>query len=140
MSDEPQSVLDVPGALHAHDAEHVKVAVADDGTELPQSVRFPFIPAWYGLYFVGMCKTARECGYALALHGSLQRDCDTIAAPWTEAAVSAEDLIARLVERHGLMLGNPGDGTAKPHRRRAWSLHMGGHFYFDVSVMPRSAP
>jgi len=37
----------------------------------------------------------RDCGYAIAPHGSLARDLDVIAVPWTEDAVSAE------TRRHG---------------------------------------
>lgn len=118
-----ETLLDVPGAIQAHDVEH-------------EPVRFPHIPAFYGLYFVAMCKTAREFGYALALHGSMQRDCDIIAVPWTDAAIGSDELIAVLLERHGLLLG-AGGKTQKPHGRIAVPLMMGGHFYFDISVMPR---
>lgn len=127
-----ETLLDVPGSIQAHDVEHERDAAK------PPATRFPHIPAFYGLYFVAMTKTARECGYALGLHGSMQRDCDIIAVPWTDEAVSADDLIARFVERHGLVKQSTGCPAVKPHGRLAYSLMMGGHFYFDVSVMPRT--
>jgi len=49
---------------------------------------------------------ARRCGYAIGIHGSQgPKDLDLIAAPWTPAAVSAEELIAALTTEPGLLLG-----------------------------------
>jgi len=93
------------------------------------------VPAYYALYFVGMAETARELGYALTLHGSMQRDLDVVAVPWTDEAVSAVALVARLVERHGMRVTDDSPKN-KPHGRRAWVLAMGGKFYVDLSVMP----
>ena len=102
--------------------------------------RFKHIPAWYALLFTAMAETARELGWALALHGSLARDLDVMAMPWTEDAATPEALLARLMERHGLIAGADGWVT-KPHGRRSHSLMVGGHFYVDLSVMPpRRAP
>lgn len=98
-------------------------------------------------------EVARESGYALAVHGSVGRDLDLIAAPWTDEAVSAQELILALLGAFGFMgarmehrsegraegHGN-GDLPAKrPHGRLAWSIHFENGLYLDVSVMPRSA-
>jgi hypothetical protein len=82
---------------------------------------------------------ARKHGYALAVHGSLQRDFDLIAAPWVEQvsspAVLAEAL--RLAAGGVIEYGRPGrDPMQKPHGRLAWSIHLGGRQYIDLSVMP----
>lgn len=91
-------------------------------------------------------EVSRECGYALGLHGSMQRDLDIIAAPWTEDAISAKELVERLREEFGgYVIGGTGDGgtwttehgTSKPHGREAWSLCFGGKPFIDISVMPR---
>ncbi len=102
-----------------------------------------------------LTKVARECGYALGIHGSVNRDLDLMAMPWTEEAVSAEELAEALrsaVDGRIVPDGTPGgkwDGekfvTAvirmpelKPHGRLAWNIHFCGHnFYIDLSVMPR---
>jgi hypothetical protein len=84
---------------------------------------------------------ARQYGYALIVHGSLAYDIDMVAVPWTESAVSNEDLVARMVET--IRLNNEGvafliDGqsaTPAPHGRRSWNIHIGGT-YIDLSVMP----
>lgn len=92
-------------------------------------------------------ETARSRGYALAVHGNGERDLDLIAVPWTEDAVSDEVLIEALrvaadgvVEQyddHGLPTHLRRNPTHKPHRRRAWTIQIGGGLYLDVSVMPR---
>ncbi len=83
---------------------------------------------------------ARECGYSIGLHGSMKRDCDLIAAPWTEEAVPAEDLIQRLcaaLDASPVGGQNP-EPAQKPHGRLAWCLQINGWFkIIDISVMPR---
>lgn len=102
------------------------------------------------LHYEGVVPTiievARSCGYAIALHGSFQRDADLIACPWTCNAVSAEELVTCLVSQCGLRIkteeerveGRERPGSPKPHNRRAWSLQCSQEGrYFDLSVMPR---
>lgn len=96
---------------------------------------------------------ARELGYAIGIHGSLARDIDLIAVPWTVEAVDAATLAEALrvaaetvcpvaFNRDAEGAANPAyfhDGSpgAKPHGRRVWSFHLGGGPYIDLSVMPR---
>lgn len=93
---------------------------------------------------------ARKFGYAIGLHGSMARDLDLIACPWTDQAAPAEALVEAIRESVGGSIRNdpqtednkyyaetrnPND---KPHGRRAWSIYFSGHrFYIDLSVMPR---
>lgn len=97
-----------------------------------------------------LTEVARDHGYALGLHGSMARDLDLIACPWTEAAAPAEVLVEAIRDAVGgtirndpptkgnkyvLDTRNPGE---KPHGRLAWSIRFSGHrFYIDLSVMPR---
>lgn len=84
-------------------------------------------------------EVARAVGYAIGAHGSLTRDLDLIAAPWTDTAVEAETLVEAIrVAVDGVVLTtspapNP---ERKPHGRRAWSINLGGAAYIDLSVMP----
>jgi len=108
--------------------------------------------ATYAALLPDVVKAGRDCGYAVAPHGSLARDFDLIAVPWTEEAKSAPELIMRIMSVTGAVLRDggrklesgewetvPGDvGTKKPHGRLAWSLFLGHHVYLDVSVMLRS--
>lgn len=95
---------------------------------------------------------ARELGYALSEHGSLRRDIDLLAVPWTVSAVSQDELAAALIEvikqlNNGYahvpdyINADPYDFTKrspepKPHGRKAWSIHLGTGPYIDLSVMP----
>jgi len=100
--------------------------------------------------------TARRHGYAIGVHGSLERDIDLIAAPWVIDASPADRLIKaliRTIKRHnkGIALvlrparnADPADErgrnpVTRPHGRLAWAIHLGGGPYIDVSVMPTRA-
>jgi hypothetical protein len=96
---------------------------------------------------------ARELGYALGVHGSLAYDIDLIAAPWTNEAVGARHLAEALrleAERvHGFAYDsdaasssnphyfNEGCPRSHPHGRLAWTFHLGGGPYIDLSVLPK---
>lgn len=96
---------------------------------------------------------ARELGYAIGVHGSLVRDIDLIACPWTAEAVDARTLAEALrevireandgVACLGWKLGDPeatlnGCPGDKPHGRRCWSYYLGDGPWVDLSVMPRA--
>jgi len=87
---------------------------------------------------------ARTLGYALGVHGSLERDLDLIAVPWTEEAVEESSLASALCEETRRVLGwvDVAPGTypqRRPHGRLAWSLRLTPESgpYIDLSVMPR---
>ena len=93
------------------------------------------LPVCYAVYYRKMADKARDLGYALTLHGSLLRDADMVAIPWSESAVDPETLLSQLVEVTG---GYPQETpTEKPHGRKAWVIQLGAHNYIDLSVMPR---
>jgi hypothetical protein len=93
---------------------------------------------FYASLYPVLREVAYRCGYALCLHGSLAKDLDVLAVPWTEAAVSESELVHALVEAAG-GFASPGEPpTDKPHGRRAWTIHLGRDGgYVDLSVMPR---
>lgn len=88
---------------------------------------------------------AKGCGYAIGLHGSVQRDLDLIATPWVDEAKTAQELIEAIrlaVNGHIGVSGNGKEFSEKPHGRRAWSIHLAKNdypgAYLDVSVMPKA--
>jgi hypothetical protein len=84
-------------------------------------------------------KLAREVGYAVGIHGSLKRDFDLIAAPWTDKAVGNADLVAHLCA--GLNAVRIGGPEHKPLGRVAVTLQIDGYIKpIDLSIMPRSQP
>lgn len=93
-------------------------------------------------------ETARTHGYALAVHGSLSRDIDLVAIPWTTDAVSSWDLAMAMVLTATKAKGRPVaygtderdsglDIPRKPHGRVCWVIHLDNGVYIDLSIMPR---
>lgn len=84
-------------------------------------------------------EVARRKGYAVAVHGSLARDVDLLAVPWTPKAASAEQLVRavfRVVKRlEGL--ARLSSHEKKPHGRQAWTILVQSGTWLDLSVMPR---
>lgn len=94
---------------------------------------------------------AREFGYAIGVHGTLQRDIDLIAVPWGTDAAPARELaealfaVCQMVNGYAAwswsmkgaeytLDGCPG---GKPHGRLGWVINLGGGPYIDLAVMPR---
>lgn len=95
-----------------------------------QDPRLPDFRALWG--------AARKCGYSIGLHGSMRRDCDLIACPWTDDAEDPDTLIAALcdaIDAHPRT-----DREQKPHGRIAVIL-LGDAWVkpIDLSIMPRTA-
>lgn len=94
---------------------------------------------------IGVIATARivgkKCGYAVAHHGSLARDIDLVAIPWTDNAKPTEYLVNSIVAAvQGWINPAHPNPVQKPHGRLAWSIHLLGYgTYIDLSVMPLEA-
>lgn len=56
------------------------------------------LEAFYRRILPAVRTAARECGYALAAHGSMRRDLDLIAAPWSDGCTDRDTLAAALHE------------------------------------------
>jgi len=103
-----------------------------------------------------MRRVARQDGWALAVHGSMSRDLDLIAVPWTDQATDetafVEAMRASMARTLGgiALIGAGEDGRtpgvkAKPHGRRSWTIHStseqlveteaGAHPYIDLCVL-----
>lgn len=80
---------------------------------------------------------ARVCGYALAVHGSMERDLDLIAVPWIDAACPPEALIRHLCE--AIEADPIGAVEYKPHGRVAVSIKKRGWYRkIDLSITMRN--
>lgn len=79
----------------------------------------------------------RKYGYAIGLHGSLKRDMDLIAVPWTDEAVGNAELVEKLcADLPAEMVSGP---ERKPHGRYAVTLQLDGYYKpIDLSIMPRT--
>ena len=101
-----------------------------------------FVDAFLAEILDDLRLAARGCGYALAVHGSLKRDIDVVAIPWTTMADGPDLLVQRLC---GALAGKCGravysnaEWVEKPHGRRAKIIMLPGMApEIDLSVMPR---
>jgi len=100
-----------------------------------------FAPVYLSL-FPHLAKIANEHGYALAAHGSVVRDMDLVAVPWTDEADEPSMLMSSLADYLKLyddIWGTGIDGpTKKPHGRVSYKLYTGFGSAIDLSVMPRA--
>lgn len=123
--------------------EAAKIRLSDADKALCRRMAEKLVPA--------MRITAERLGYALGVHGSLERDIDVIACPWTSAAVPSWELAAAIQKTCAEVAGRAfslehetkpyfmgGCAGSKPHGRRTWVFHLGGGPYVDLSVMPRA--
>lgn len=94
--------------------------------------------AFYAAMWDDIRQCAMDCGWAVALHGSLASDMDIMAMPWTENAVSFASLIQKISK---LFSGNFLSGlhsisyNDKPHGRIVATIPIWADFYLDISTM-----
>ena len=95
--------------------------------------------AFYACVWDDLRNAAMDCGWALALHGSLKSDMDIMAMPWVEDAKSAEEMIKALsdcftdnifADRQEVLF------NGKPHGRIVYTISIWSDFYLDISIMP----
>jgi hypothetical protein len=92
-------------------------------------------PVYCAALYPDLAKLARTHGYALAVHGSLARDFDLIAVPWSETPSEPTALLNAMVDNFVLRV--IGGATTKPHGRVAYTLSVGfGECAIDLSFMP----
>lgn len=116
-------------------------------TEADDIVQGAYNRALLGLILPPMRLVARDLGYALTIHGSLDRDIDIVAVPWREHQVSDPDRLA--IALCGAVAGvtgrcnrESGEWTVKPHGRLAKILMAWcgeNTAQLDLSVMPAIA-
>lgn len=115
-------------------------------------------PQFYAECMYTLKEIAKEHGYNLVLHGSLNRDMDLIAIPWAAELKPAEDMIEAFCEFiGGSIVSDPSreDFKKKYHGRDNYciNIYRGGNFigkdkdgvkqyaedpqyYLDISITP----
>lgn len=95
------------------------------------------LPPLYFSAYSTLVPVAREHGYALAIHGSVQRDGDFLAVAWTEDAVPPEELLFAFGAALGVKVHCIDGPTPHPHGRVSWVIVLMGTDggYLDVSVI-----
>ena len=87
-------------------------------------------PSLYAYYFLGMKEIALQFGYNLVLHGSLARDMDLIAIPWTDSPKPELELI------HELSNYITGHTAAEGHEKNIYMMttQPGGRHCYVINV------
>jgi hypothetical protein len=92
---------------------------------------------------------AKEFGYNLLVHGSLNRDMDLIAVPWSDTPKNELNLIKALdmylsdsyMENkedylHSVLPGGRNAYVINMNRTSIWNNYNDAEYYFDISVTP----
>ena len=94
--------------------------------------------AFYATMWDDIRQCAMDCGWAVALHGSLASDMDIMAMPWVYEACSFENLVKEIVklfsgniiaENYRISYGE------KSHGRIVATIPIWADFYLDISSM-----
>lgn len=109
-------------------------------------------PHFYAVCFEGLCEIAKNAGYNLIIHGSMNRDFDLVAIPWVDNPKSHFEMLDSFCEYLGLPLTRTFEGipdymhTKLPGGRDSYVINMnrGGKFngyidaqyYLDISFTP----
>jgi hypothetical protein len=104
-----------------------------------EEVKIEGKPVFYSILINPMKTAALDCGYTLAMHGSMHSDMDLIAVAWTEDAKPVAELVSSLNDCLGNTIWkehNLETCTEKPHGRLAYTLSIGGDWFIDLSIIP----
>jgi hypothetical protein len=99
-----------------------------------------YIAGAYAFMLPILQEKVRPLGYALAVHGSMNRDFDLIAVPWDDGAVAPASDVHRAIFNVVAPYSTPNakhGPEKKPHGRIAWIIPLVGGAAIDLSVMPR---
>ena len=93
--------------------------------------------AFYAAMWDDIRQCAMDCGWAVALHGSLNSDMDIMAMPWVNDAVSFGVLVNKIDQ---LFTGENPFGSCityneKPHGRIVATIPIWADFYLDISTI-----
>lgn len=98
-------------------------------------------PSWAPFYcalYPELAEIAREHGYALAIHGSLQRDFDLVCIPWINTPSEPKVIVEAITSRYAMW--QVGDPERKEHGRIAYTLAVMKECFLDLSFMPVVSP
>jgi hypothetical protein len=99
--------------------------------------------AFFASMYEDIRKSAIDCGWAVALHGSLASDMDIMAMPWTEEAIKFEALVGKismLFDDNSLAENYTITYDEKPHHRVVATIPIWADFYLDISTIDTRKP
>ena len=92
-------------------------------------------PVYAASMYPELAEICRKHGYALSIHGSLARDFDLVAIPWTILAAEPKVILDNIAEEFNVV--KIGELVIKEHGRMTYTIIMGfGECFLDFSFMP----
>jgi hypothetical protein len=97
-----------------------------------------FAPVYAAALYPGLAGIFHKHGYALAVHGSLARDFDLIAVPWTGQVSIPEAVVEEIIRTFSLrLIDQPARFQIRNHGRVVYTLSCGfGECSIDLGFMP----
>lgn len=95
--------------------------------------------AVYAVLYNDFRNAALNCGYALAVHGSMLSDLDLLAVAWVEDAKPEEELVKAISDCIGDTIWKDHHFKHRkenPHGRISYSLSIYSDWYIDLSIIP----
>lgn len=95
----------------------------------------PSYAPMYCAMYPDLAKLVRKYGYALSVHGSLQRDFDLVCIPWVESPSESKEVVKEITEEFAVR--EVGEPEVSLHGREIYTLSIGyGECFMDLSFMP----
>lgn len=108
-------------------------------------------PCFYSICFSGLQAIARDIGYNLVIHGSMDRDMDLVAIPWIDTPKSHTELLKMFCEYLGvpfltntedepchfsLLPGGRSSYVINLNRGNKYNGYEDAQYYLDISITP----
>lgn len=94
-----------------------------------------YAPLYAAAAYPMLAEICNSHGYALAVHGSLQRDLDLVAIPWDEKVSTRRTLLKAITTKTAIKI--IGRADKRRYGRIAYTLSVGfGECAVDLSFLP----
>jgi len=101
----------------------------------PDQIKPNYGPVYAAALYPDLCAIFQKRGFALAVHGSLARDFDLIAVPWTETVSKPDEVLADIMAQFAVEV-SVDSPVQRNHGRIAYTLICGfGHCQIDLSFL-----
>lgn len=87
-------------------------------------------PAIYAQLLPTIRQVAKDCGWGIGIHGSMLKDLDIIAIPWTDEALQGKEMVEKVCEAIGGKVGYR-SGFA-PGKRQGYSIILDFYAHGDI--------
>ena len=119
--------------------------------DLPKEKPLHVKPTFYSYCYESLKEIAKEYGYNLVLHGSMNRDLDLIAIPWVDEPKDEVDMLIAFQEYlcgfktinatkdtfcFSVLPGGRNSYVISMNRVGKWNNYIDEQYYVDISITP----